>query len=87
MTSSARASNEVGIVRPSAFAALRLMTNRKVVACWMGISLTLAPRRTLSTMSEAFQTADRALHLLHEHGVVASLDDENVDTRSEQLGC
>src|SRR5215470_16217586 len=62
ITSSARASSDGGTVRPSALAVLRLMTNRNVVACWIGISLGLAPRRTLSTMSAAFRTASSRLY-------------------------
>ena len=49
ITSSARAISEGGTVRPSSFAALRLMTRLSLVACSTGRSLGLAPRSTLST--------------------------------------
>src|SRR5262249_36296522 len=48
ITSSARASTVGGIARPSAFAALRLMTNRYLEACSTGRSAGLAPLRILS---------------------------------------
>jgi hypothetical protein len=38
MTSSARATINGGIVRPSSSAVLRLMTSSKVVGCWTGRS-------------------------------------------------
>jgi hypothetical protein len=46
ITSSARASKVGGMVRPSAFAVLRLMTRRKWVLCWTGISDGRSPLRT-----------------------------------------
>jgi hypothetical protein len=46
-TSSARASNEGGTVRPKAFAVLRLMTSSTLVLCWTGRSTDLAPLRIL----------------------------------------
>ena len=49
ITSSARASTEGGIVRPRAFAVLRLITNSNFVGCSMGRSAGLAPLRILST--------------------------------------
>jgi hypothetical protein len=49
MTWSARSSSVCGIVSPSAFAVLRLITNSNCVACSMGRSPGLAPRRILST--------------------------------------
>ena len=49
MISSARASTAGGIVRPRAFAVLRLMTSSNLVGCWMGRSPGLAPFRILST--------------------------------------
>ena len=45
ITSSARASNEDGTVRPSALAVLRLITSSTLVLCWMGRSAGLAPLR------------------------------------------
>ena len=45
MTSSARASNEGGISRPSAFAVLRLMTSSNWVGCRIGRSAGFAPLR------------------------------------------
>jgi hypothetical protein len=46
ITSSARESTASGIVRPSAFAVLRLMTNSNLTGCVMGRSAGLAPLRT-----------------------------------------
>ena len=52
-TSSAATSSVCGIVRPSSFAVLRLMTNSNFVGCSTGRSLGLAPRKILSTYSAA----------------------------------
>ena len=52
-TSSAATSSVCGIVRPSSFAVLRLMTNSNLVGCSTGRSLGLAPRKILSTYSAA----------------------------------
>ena len=49
ITSSARASSDGGIVRPSALAVLRLMTSSNFVGCSTGRSPGLAPLRILST--------------------------------------
>src|SRR5262249_5585554 len=49
ITLSARYSTDCGIVRLSAFAVLRLMTNSNVVGCSTGRSAGLAPLRILST--------------------------------------
>jgi hypothetical protein len=49
ITSSARASNVGGTVRPSALAVLRLMTSWNLVGCSTGRSAGLAPLRILST--------------------------------------
>src|SRR5262249_22602898 len=49
ITSSARSSSDGGIVRPSAFAVLRLMTNSNFVGCSTGRSAGRAPLRILST--------------------------------------
>jgi hypothetical protein len=49
MTSSARPSTDGGIVRPRAFAVLRLMTISNSLGCCTGRSLGLTPFRTLST--------------------------------------
>jgi hypothetical protein len=49
ITSSARSSNEGGIVSPSAFAVFRLITNSNLVGCSIGRSPGLAPLRILST--------------------------------------
>src|SRR5262245_61449388 len=49
MTWSARSSTDCGIVRPSAFAVLRLMTSSNLVGCSTGRSAGLAPLRILST--------------------------------------
>ena len=49
ITSSARSSSDCGIAIPSAFAALRLITNSNLVACSTAMSAGLAPLSTLST--------------------------------------
>src|SRR4030095_15627394 len=49
MTCSARPRSDGGIVSPSAFAVLRLMTNSNFVGCSTGRSARLAPLRILST--------------------------------------
>jgi hypothetical protein len=48
ITSSARASTDGGIVRPSVFAVLRLITNSNLVGCSTGRSAGLAPLRIRS---------------------------------------
>ena len=49
ITSSVRASNDCGIVSPSAFAVFELMTSSNLVGCSTGKSAGLAPLRILST--------------------------------------
>src|SRR5262249_37610251 len=49
ITSSAVCRNGSGMVRPSAFAVLRLMTSSYLVGCWTGRSLAFAPLRIRST--------------------------------------
>jgi hypothetical protein len=51
ITSSARSKNGSGIVRPSAFAVVRLITRSNLLGCSTGISAGLAPRKILSTKS------------------------------------
>jgi hypothetical protein len=51
MISSASTSRLSGIVNPSAFAVLRLITRSNLVGCSTGISFGLVPRRILSTKS------------------------------------
>ena len=53
ITSSARNNSDGGIVSPSAFAVLLLMTNSNRVACRSGSSLGRAPARILATCSAA----------------------------------
>jgi hypothetical protein len=53
ITSSARSTNECGMVMPSAFAVFRLMTNSNLVGCSMGNSAGIAPLRILSTYTVA----------------------------------
>src|SRR5512133_1255606 len=48
ITSSARASNDGGTVRPSALAVVRLMMRSNLVGCSTGISAGFVPRRILS---------------------------------------
>lgn len=52
---SARSSSEDGIVRPSAFAAVLLITNSNFVDCSTGRSAGLAPLRILSTYVAAWR--------------------------------
>src|SRR5205823_4448248 len=49
ITSSARSSSDCGIVKPSALAVLRLMTNSNLVGCSMGRSPGFVPLKILST--------------------------------------
>src|SRR6059058_2490929 len=49
ITSSARASNVGGTIKPSALAALRLIVSSYLVGCWIGSSATFAPLRIRST--------------------------------------
>src|SRR5262249_9194230 len=49
ITSSARSSSDCGIVRPSALAVLRLITNSNFVGCSIGKSAGFAPFSSLST--------------------------------------
>src|SRR5262245_48501611 len=51
ITWSARSRNDSGMVKPSAFAVVRLMTRSNLVGCSTGMSPGFAPRRILSTMS------------------------------------
>src|SRR5262249_54079006 len=53
ITSSARASSVGGTLRPSAWAAVKLMTRSNLVGCSTGMSPGFAPRRILSTMPAA----------------------------------
>ena len=53
ITSSARARTAGGTVRPSAFAALILITSSNLVGCSIGMSEGFAPRRILSTNAAA----------------------------------
>ena len=50
ITSSAATSRVAGTVRPSAFAALRLITSSNLVGCINGMSLGFAPLRIWSAM-------------------------------------
>jgi hypothetical protein len=53
MTWSARSSSDWGIVRPSALAVLRLITNSNLVGCSTGRSVGFAPLMILSTKNAA----------------------------------
>src|SRR5262249_20909094 len=53
ITSSARASNNGGIVRPSAFAVFTLITRSNLVGCWTGSSPAFSPVRILATYPAA----------------------------------
>src|SRR5437762_1573585 len=56
MTSSARASKTGGTVRPSAFAAVRLIISSNRVGCPTGRSAGLAPLIILSTQAAAYRS-------------------------------
>ena len=58
ITSSARASSEVGTERPSVLAVLRLMTSSNLVGCWTGRSFGFAPLRIRSTERHGGQGRD-----------------------------
>src|SRR5262249_25360201 len=51
ITSSARCRNASGMVRPSTFAVVRLMTRSNLVGCSTGMSAGLVPRNILSMYS------------------------------------
>src|SRR5215831_6143501 len=53
ITSSVRASSEIGGSRSSAFAVFRLMTSSNLVACWTGRSPGFSPLRMRSTYDAA----------------------------------
>ena len=61
ITSSARASSAGGMVSPSAFAVLRLMTSSNLVGCSTGKSAGLAPLRILSTYVAARRQTSKKL--------------------------
>src|SRR5206468_2523715 len=61
ITSSARPSTDGGIVRPSAFAVLRLMTSSNFVGCSTGRSAGLVPLRILSTYPAARRPMSKPL--------------------------
>ena len=61
ITSSAMASTPGGMVRPSAFAVLRFITNSNLVGCSIGRSDGFAPRKILSTYSAAFRNKSEKL--------------------------
>jgi hypothetical protein len=48
ITSSARCSNDSGIVKPSAFAVFRLIASSNLVGCSTGMAATLVRRRSLA---------------------------------------
>jgi hypothetical protein len=58
ITSSARASNMGGTVRPSALAVLSLMANANAIGCWTGRSAALASLRTRSLLGGMSPVAD-----------------------------
>jgi len=62
MTSSAIASIPGGMVTPSAFAVLRLITNLSLVGCMTGRSAGLAPLRTLAVYTPAWRYASVRLY-------------------------
>src|SRR5262245_52116248 len=57
ITSSARPSSDNGIVKPSALAVFKLMTNSTFVACWTGKSAGFSPLR----ITPATRTASEML--------------------------
>src|SRR5260370_1995442 len=60
-TSSARASSDCGIVRPSALAVLRFITSSNLVGCSTGRSAGRAPFKILSAYSAALRYISRLL--------------------------
>ena len=67
ITSSARAINVLGKLRPSALAVLRLMVSSKLVGCTTGNSVGFAPLRILETYSPACHHAfGKACSVAHE---------------------
>ena len=57
MTWSATASSLSGTLRPSDFAALRLMTSSYLIGCWIGRSVSLAPLRMRSMYPAAWRSS------------------------------
>ena len=55
ITSSAVASSDEGTVRPSALAALRLITSSNLVGCWIGRLAGFSPLRMRSTYPAAWR--------------------------------
>ena len=70
MTSSARASSDGGIVRPRAFAVLRLITSSNFVGCSTGRSAGLAPLQNLVHVDgEASWHLSLVLSVCHEAAI------------------
>src|SRR5260370_33322836 len=63
MTSSARSSNDCGMVSPRALAVLRLITSSNLLACSTGRSAGFAPFRYLSTYAAARPYVNHAFGL------------------------
>src|SRR6476661_5708262 len=63
ITSSALATNDCGMLRPSAFALLRLTTNSNLAGACTGISPGFSPLRMRSTYSGARKLREAALDL------------------------
>jgi hypothetical protein len=57
ITSSAVASSDEGTVRPSALAALRLITSSNLVGCWIGRLAGFSPLRMRSTYPAAWRNS------------------------------
>jgi hypothetical protein len=74
MTWSARASSDGGIMRPSAFAVLRLMTSWYVAGCSMGSPAGLAPFRILSLVGRDSVAVSHALLERHAGHMVNEVD-------------
>jgi len=74
ITSSARARSDGGTVRPSALAALRLITRSNFVGCSTGRSLGFAPFKILSTKCVGAAAKRRDVHTVrHETTIVCPL--------------
>ena len=82
--SSARASTAGGIVRPSAFAVLRLITSSNLVGCSTGRSAGLAPLRILATKRRPAGTFRRCSAVAHKAPVIDGFP-ERIDRRDTAL--
>ena len=71
ITSSARARIDGGMLRPSAFAVLRLMTNSNVVGCSTGLVTLLNEERKKAACRKS--SSDRSAPGVHRRGAEAAV--------------